>query len=225
MVPRERILVVTYEKTIGPARKQLPQLEARQFLVEPAQRNTAAAVGMAAHELIRKNPDAMMVVLPADHLIQCKPKFHQAIRLACRVAARGENSVLLGIPTTHPETGFGYLKLACRPEAGYGKQVRAVEQFTEKPNLSQAKRFLTSGRYVWSAGIFIWRAGTYLENLRKFLPATAKAFGQRGIRWGTLAARPWLARILPEAPKYIRGLWCYGKGLERLRCGSRHRLE
>ena len=198
LVPQERILVVTYEEMIGPARKQLPQLEASQFLAEPAQRNTAAAVGMAAHELSRKNPEAIMVVLPADHLIRRKAKFHQAIRLACRVAAREGNSVLLGIPPLQPETGFGYLKLAPHPEAGYGKRVRAVEQFTEKPDLRKAKRFLASGCHVWNAGIFIWRASTYLKNLQRFLPATAKAFSQGGPGWGTPEARPWLARIYPK---------------------------
>ena len=198
---RHNILIVTYEKQMRAVRKQLPQLARRQILSEPVQRNTAAAIALAAHELIRKNPQAIMVVLPSDHLIGKVTAFHQAIRAACRVAATEGNSVLLGIPPSYPETGFGYLKLSRSGGSPYGKNVRVVERFTEKPDLKTAKRFLASGRYAWNAGMFVWRASTFLENLAKFLPATAHALRRIDDQWGKPAGRKLLARIYPRLKK------------------------
>ena len=201
LILRRNILIVTYEKQVWAVRKQLPQLERRQILAEPAQRNTAAAIALAAHELIRTNPKAIMVVLPSDHLIGKVRAFHQAIRTACRVAATEGNSVLLGIPPSQPETGFGYLKLSPSGTSPYGKDVRVVERFTEKPDLKTAKRFLASGRYAWNAGMFVWRASTFLKNLARFLPSTANALDRIDGRWGKPAGRNLLARIYPRLKK------------------------
>ena len=174
LIPKDRIYIVTNEEQAAETRKHVPQLSPKQILAEPAQRNTAAAIALAANVLAQQDPKAMMLVLPADHLIQSPAKFHQAVRTACAVASREGNSVLLGVPPTHPETGFGYLKLAKRAAGGYGPSVYTVEQFTEKPDLKKAKRFLASGRYAWNAGIFVWYASTFLANLEKHLPRTAK---------------------------------------------------
>ncbi len=198
LIPKDKIYIVTYEKQAAETRKHVPQLSGKKILAEPVQRNTAAAIALAAHVLARQDPKAMMLVLPADHLIQYPAKFHQAVRRACRVASVEENSVLLGIPPAHPETGFGYLKLSRRAAPGYGPRVHRVEQFTEKPDLKKAKRFLASGRYAWNTGIFVWYASTFLANLRKHLPRTAKLLSAGEKHWGKRTWKSWLARTYPQ---------------------------
>ena len=106
--------------------------------------------------------------------------------------------MLLGIPPARPETGFGYLKLSRRAAPGYGSSVHRVEQFTEKPDLKKAKRFLASGRYAWNAGIFVWYASTFLANLRKHLPRTAKLLAAGEKHWGKRTRKSWLARTYPQ---------------------------
>ena len=192
------ILVVTNEKQAPLVRKQLPHIENSQILLEPSQQNTAAAIALAAHEVVRKNSKAIMVILPSDHLIRKVAVFRQTILAACRVAKMEGNSVLLGVPPSCPETSFGYLKLSPSRLYPYGKNIRTVENFTEKPDLKTAKHFVSSGQYVWNTGIFVWKASTFLENLARFLPSTADALGTIGHKWGKVSGRKLLRKIYPR---------------------------
>ncbi len=137
------------------------------FIAEPEARNTAAAIGLAAVILARKDPAAVMVVMPADHVILKSAVFAKAVRAATRLA--GEDwLVTFGIKPLKPETGYGYIRrggLLKKGLPGY-----RVDRFTEKPNLATAKRYLSNGRYYWNSGIFVWKASAILAAIQDFQP-------------------------------------------------------
>ncbi|MCK4738498.1 MAG: mannose-1-phosphate guanylyltransferase/mannose-6-phosphate isomerase [Deltaproteobacteria bacterium] len=144
------------------------------FIIEPFGRNTAPAIGLAALELIKKNPDAVMAVFPADHLIKNIPAFKRAISGAV-IAAREGYLVTFGIKPSSPETGYGYIKSEKKGEKKYGSvNGRNIERFVEKPNLVRAKKYLKEGSYFWNSGIFIWKASVILEQLKVHTPSVYK---------------------------------------------------
>jgi mannose-1-phosphate guanylyltransferase len=173
LVPAERIWTVTNAEQERSLRKQLPQASRKRVLVEPVGRNTAAAIALAAfHVRAAAKGDALMAVLPADHYIQDVGAYQKIVRTALDVARKPGRMVVLGIPPTHAETGFGYIE---RMEATIGADatpVYPVRRFAEKPVLEVAKEYVASGNYQWNAGMFFWRASTFLEALQKHLPAT-----------------------------------------------------
>jgi mannose-1-phosphate guanylyltransferase len=141
------------------------------FLAEPLAKNTAAAIGLAAIALNRKDPEAVMVVMPADHVILKNSVFARAVREGSRLAKEGW-FVTLGIKAAHPETGYGYIRRG-RPLSGRsnrGPVVYQVSRFTEKPDRATAKRYVSDGRYYWNSGIFLWRAATILSAIARHLP-------------------------------------------------------
>jgi mannose-1-phosphate guanylyltransferase len=171
--PRD-IWVVTNTDQQAEVRKQLPRVPGAQILAEPAGRNTAAAIGLAAIHLARQSDDALMAALPADHYIAQAQRYRAIVRVALEKASQPGAMCVLGIPPTHPETGFGYIERANKPSARNAASVPVydVRRFTEKPKLQVARKYLASGRYYWNAGMFFWRVSTFLENLKKFLPKT-----------------------------------------------------
>jgi mannose-1-phosphate guanylyltransferase len=184
--PARNIWVVTNSDQSAAVRRELPKLPASNILAEPVGRNTAAAIGLAALHLARKHGDAVMAVLPSDAYIRDVGQYQNLIRAALERARLPGNLVVLGIPPTRPETGYGYIERGAPVGASRGVRAFAVRRFTEKPELAQARRYVASGKYFWNAGMFIWRASTFLENLRRFLPAThdaleglARAIGTR----------------------------------------------
>jgi len=170
VIPPERLWVLTNDYLRAEIVRQIPEIPARQILTEPAQRNTAPAIGLAAHILQSIDPDAVMGVFPADHVIEREARFRRLVRAAFRSAAAGRITVL-GILPRWPETGYGYIEFPGGMEPG-AKPV-PIRKFREKPNAATARRYLASGRYFWNAGMFFWRAGVLLEELRKHLPRTA----------------------------------------------------
>ncbi|MEJ2006784.1 MAG: mannose-1-phosphate guanylyltransferase [Acidobacteriota bacterium] len=173
LVPREQIYVFTNRVVQSEILRLLPQIPKRQIVAEPAQRNTAPTIGLAAHEILRRDPDGIMVVLPADHVIRKPGAFRNALKAGCRWAATEGRSVVLGIEPVRPETGYGYVRLGGLDKQAGGQRIFRVKSFTEKPSLDVARRYVASKRYLWNAGMFIWRASTLLENLQRFQPAMA----------------------------------------------------
>jgi mannose-1-phosphate guanylyltransferase len=172
-----RLWAVTNQEQAPAVRRQMPGISAGHILAEPAGRNTAAAIGLAAIHLARESysADALMAVLPADHFIAQEARYRRIVLAALEMAARPGTLVALGIPPTRPETGYGYIergRLAGRPG---GLPAYAVRRFVEKPALVLARRYAASGRYDWNAGMFFWRVSTYLDHLREFLPTTYRA--------------------------------------------------
>lgn len=198
LFPAGRLWVVTNDAQAVAVRKQLARVPRRQILVEPVGRNTAAAIGLAAVHLARESGDALMAVLPADHFIGRAVRYLRIVRAALEVAARGPNLVVLGIPPTRPETGFGYIERAAPRVRVRGAAAYPVERFTEKPPLARARRYVASGRYFWNAGMFFWRVSTFLEHLKRFLPATHDALSHLTDTIGTPRYAKTLRRLYPR---------------------------
>lgn len=186
--------VVTNAEQAAGVRRELPSVPHPQILVEPIGRNTAAAIGLAAIHLAQTRGDAVMAVLPADHYIADALRYRRIVRAAMNLASQPGNLVVLGIPPTRPDTGFGYIE---RGKAA-GAVAFNVKRFTEKPNPTLARKYAASGKYFWNAGMFFWRVSTFLECLRKFLPQTWNALGELQQSIGTSSYTHALAKIYPR---------------------------
>lgn len=172
LVPPARTWVITNDHLRDEIVRQLPAVPASQVIAEPAQRNTAPAIGLAAHLIAAKaGREAVMGIFPSDHMVGRPARFRQVLRVATRGAAAAA-LVVLGIRPRWPETGYGYIQFAARPVLSR-LQLQPVERFREKPDLATARRFLRSGRHFWNSGMFLWSVGTILDALEAFLPQTA----------------------------------------------------
>jgi mannose-1-phosphate guanylyltransferase len=175
--PKNFWAVTNVEQAVG-VRHEMRGVPASHILAEPLGRNTAAAIGLAAIHLAHDYGDAIMAVLPSDSYIADVPRYRKLVRAAIHLAEAPENLVVLGIPPTRPETGYGYIErgeVYARPS---GIAAFAVRRFTEKPALPLARRYVASQRYFWNAGMFFWRVSTFLNALKQFLPATHDALMQ-----------------------------------------------
>jgi mannose-1-phosphate guanylyltransferase len=197
IVPLRNFWVVTNAEQSAGVRRELRGVPATQILAEPVGRNTAAAIGLAAIHLVRKHGDALMAVLPADSYVADAPRYRQLVRAALNLAHTPGNLVVLGVPPTRPETGYGYIERGGVLARSRGVPAYAVRRFTEKPGLAVARKYATSGKYLWNAGMFFWRASTFLENLRRFLPATHTALTDLAETIGTTRYASALRRIYP----------------------------
>ena len=156
---------------------QLPQVGRDRILGEPVARNTAPACALAAFLLEPAAPETVIGVFPSDHVIGNKARFSEVIQAGVRLAASGERIVVLGVPPTRAETGYGYIELGGVVDAASvpcgNVPVRRVKRFTEKPDLERAKEFVASGNYAWNGGIFLWSARTLANAIREHSPAMA----------------------------------------------------
>lgn len=193
---RERVYVVAEERLVGPIRAAL-NLSPSQFIVEPQGRNTAPAIGLAALVLSLVDPQAVMAVLPADHLIRDEEGFRRTLALGVEAAQEGY-LVTLGVEPTYPATGYGYIQRGEPLGVGGETQVWSVRRFTEKPDRATAQAFLEQGGYYWNAGIFVWKATRILEEIDRFLPKLAGVLAQLRPLWGGPAWGETLARLWPE---------------------------
>jgi mannose-1-phosphate guanylyltransferase len=219
LCPAERILVVTAREQADMVRAALPDLPAHNVLAEPAARNTAAALGLAAIYLLHRDPDAVLGALPADHHISDRAGFVAAAERAFALASERDVIVTIGIVPTRPEPGFGYLALgsALAPASGDASgdergdaaesaasgEVRWVERFVEKPDLATARAYVESGAYLWNAGMFFLSARRLLRDIERLLPATfagLAAVGQALREGGEDAAAARAAEIYPTLP-------------------------
>ena len=176
LIPADRTWTVTNAEQAAAVRKQVPAATRKRVLIEPMGMNTAVAIGLAAiHIRHAARGDAVMAVLPADHYIEQPQKFREIVGTALEVAREPGRMVVLGIPPTRPDTGFGYVERTGDPIVSKGFPVFAVRRFTEKPEMKLAQEYLASGNYQWNAGMFFWRVSTFLENLKSFLPRTHDA--------------------------------------------------
>ena len=181
LFPPSHVWVVTNHKQAAAVLRQLRHVPSRHALIEPFGRNTAAAIGLAAVHLSKEegDVDALMAVLPADHFIGKPARYRRVVHAALKVAAQWGALVVLGIPPSRPETGYGYIERVPRDQSRQsikaGEHASAVRRFTEKPSLKLARDYVASGRYLWNAGMFFWRVSTFLENLERHLPKTHAA--------------------------------------------------
>ena len=200
LIPTRHTYVFTNQTICNEVRRRLPGIPASQVVAEPAGRNTAPTLGVAAHEVIKRDPNGLMIVLPSDQVITRPARFRQCLRAACQVASVEGRSVVMGLKPWRPETGFGYVRLGKRERPVSGQGIFRVEKFTEKPLLEVARRYVKSGRYLWNGGIFVWRASTLLENLQRHQPRMAKQLAAIAAAGGT-ANRRAFRRLFPKLEK------------------------
>ncbi len=170
LVPAERQIIVTNELQKEGISNAVRGVIAENILIEPYGRNTAPCIGLAAVFLERLNPEAVMVVLPADHLISNKKRFLELLSVAAEFASEKNYLVTLGIKPSYPETGYGYIQAGESLALKDGVTISSVKTFAEKPNLETAKRFLESGDFSWNSGMFIWKVKTILEEIEEYMP-------------------------------------------------------
>lgn len=174
LVPKDRLFVLTNHAQVEPTLEKAPSLSAEQVIGEPAKRDTAPAASLATAIARAKDPEAVIVLLPADQLIQDTDAFQQNLSDAIEFASGSPALMTIAIKPTFPSTGFGYLKLGTdlSPE-GCQSTLKEVEQFVEKPDLDTAKGYVDSGQYAWNAGMFAWKAESYLAVAKEHQPELA----------------------------------------------------
>lgn len=167
IVDDDNIFIVTNKVQKPEILKQLPQLPSSNIIEEPFGRNTAACIGLSAVILKSKEKDAVMITLPADHLVRDIDSFHKTVKTAINYAYKSGGLVTIGITPSRPETGYGYIQIDDRE---IEENIFKVYTFAEKPNYATAVRFLESGDFFWNSGIFIWRVDSILEEMRILMP-------------------------------------------------------
>lgn len=194
LAPPKRFWVITNEDLRPAIAKQLPKLPKPQLLAEPAGRNTAPAIGLAAFLLLRENPDAVIGMFPSDHVIADEKRYRETLVRGIEIAAAGENIVALGIRPNRPETGYGYI------EAGgaFAGDALRVRRFTEKPDAAKAAEFVTAGNYFWNSGMFLWSARTLANALREHLPNTAPLLERIADAFGTRKFAETFRKLYPK---------------------------
>jgi mannose-1-phosphate guanylyltransferase len=173
VIEPSKILIVTNKVQRPTVARQLPQIPAENIIVEPIGRNTAPCIGLAALFIRRMDPDAVMVVLPADHLMQDEDEFRRVLSLAIWVAYESGKLITIGIQPSRPETGYGYIQVLDENDGTnpyLDRGIYKVKTFAEKPNRETAQKFLESGDFLWNSGMFIWKVDTILRELRHSIP-------------------------------------------------------
>jgi len=199
VVPLKNILIITNAAQVAEVRKQLPKLPKENVVAEPVGRDTCAAVTLGAAIVGARSVNAVMAVLPADHVIPEAKKFQQVLADAFDLASRGQVIVTIGIKPTEPATGYGYIRTGTElpPPSGvkkYRTTFFKAEQFVEKPNYETALNYLTSGQYRWNAGMFVWSFVTITNALEKHQPEMNAACH----RWFEAAVKKKLDRVLAK---------------------------
>ena len=166
--PDQRWIVTNHEQK-SMIMEVLPSFSEQQFILEPVGRNTAPAIGLAAIRLLKADPDAVMMVFPADHLIDDEAAFRDCLMSTVKVVAESDTLATIGIEPTRPETGYGYIQIDYSAVPLFDS-IYKVKTFAEKPNVQTAKLFLESGEFLWNSGIFVWRADTIMKQIAENLP-------------------------------------------------------
>ncbi len=202
LIAPERCFVVTHERYVEQTADQLPAIPSENILAEPVSRNTAPCILFAALKLLAEDPEAVMVVLPADHVIKNARQFQDVLGVAIEKAREPSAIVTIGINPTHPETGYGYIQFDGQIDPGSDAiHPYRVRTFAEKPDLPTAERFLDSGDFLWNSGMFIWKAGTIVEQVHRFLPEVYDAFKGYQEALGTERESEETSRAFENSPR------------------------
>jgi mannose-1-phosphate guanylyltransferase len=202
LLPVEHTWVITGQAYQAETSRQLPQLPPDRIVGEPCGRDTAPCIGLGAALIARHDPSAVMLVTPADHVIEPVREFERAAHVAALMAEEHPDALItFGIPPTFPSTGYGYIHRG--PEMGQrqGISVFRVQRFEEKPAADRAERFVTSGEYFWNSGIFVWRVAAVLEELRRQQPKLHDAVRRIADAWDTPRRNEVLCQEYETLPK------------------------
>src|SRR5579871_2034174 len=186
--------VITNEFVAAEIQRQLPSIPPQQVVIEPEARNTAPAIGLPAFLLERLEPNSIIGMFPADHVIGDEKKFRKILQRAIEIAGRDDHIVVMGVQPARAETGYGYIETGEKLES----ELFRVKRFTEKPNQQRAEEFVTAGNYYWNSGIFVWSARTLTRALREHLSETAPYLEQIAATWGTKDFDKTFAQLYPK---------------------------
>jgi mannose-1-phosphate guanylyltransferase len=193
LTDQKRFWVITNGNLQAVIRKQLKKLNKQQIIAEPASRNTAPAIGLAAFLLAKKDPDAVLGLFPSDHVIGNEKQFRADVQKAIQIASAGENIVVMGVKPTRAETGYGYIETGTSRDA-----VQNVRRFREKPDTKTAEQFVAAGNFYWNSGMFVWSARTLVNALTEHLPKTAALLRQIADAYGTRKFEKTFAKLFPH---------------------------
>lgn len=186
IVSPDRIWVITGAAYVTETAAQLPELSSDRIVGEPFRRDTAPCVGLGAALIARGDPDATMLVSPADHLIEPEREFHRAVHAATQFAEEHPDALFtFGIPPTQPSTNYGYIHRGSPVGSSNGVPLFHIQAFKEKPSEDVARQFLATGEYDWNSGIFVWKAKTILDQLKANRPDIHAAVTRIADAWGT----------------------------------------
>ncbi len=186
VVPPDRCWVVTGAAYIEETASQLPELSRDRIVGEPLRRDTAPCVGLGAALIANTDPDAAIIVMPADHLIEPEREFQRAVHAAEQFAEEFPDSLFtFGIPPTFPSTGYGYIHRGAKASERSGISLYRVKEFKEKPAADLAEQYVASGNYDWNSGIFVWKAATILKELESSRPDIAAGVKRIADAWPT----------------------------------------
>lgn len=194
-IPIENIFIVTSEEYVTIVKEQLPLLPFENIIAEPSRKNTAPCIAYISFKLAQKDPDAILVVAPSDHLILEENNFQQIVELSLDFVSNIKALVTLGIKPSNPNTGYGYIQYEGLEVA---KGVYKVKTFTEKPNLEIAQSFLDSGDFLWNAGIFAWKVSTILAAFENLQPEMYELFDQEKANFNTAQEKTAIEKIYPQ---------------------------
>jgi mannose-1-phosphate guanylyltransferase len=194
VAPANQFWIITNGDLRANILKQVKKIPGQQVIAEPVGRNTAPAIGLAAFILLHRDPDAILGLFPSDQVITNEKRFRRDIAAAVKIAASGENIVVMGVRPNRPETGYGYIETGAKFQ---GEVVR-VRRFTEKPEVARAKEFVAAGNFYWNSGMFVWAASTLAAALREYLPKTAPLLEEIAAAYGTRKFASVFRRLYPK---------------------------
>lgn len=199
IVPKENILVVTADRYRDLVMEQIPELEDHNLLLEPYSRNTAPCIAYATYTLLKRNPQAHMVVTPSDHMIDDEDLFVETIRKTFVYISENNVLMTLGIVPTRPDTNYGYIQASGGTDSYKISEPMQVKTFTEKPDKELAKVFINTGEFFWNSGIFLWKASTIKEEMERYLPEVTGLFNGWESVIGTRIEREFIARAYTDS--------------------------
>ena len=194
LIPAEQILIATNQRYKDLVLQHLPEIAENQLLLEPAMRNTAPCILYSALKIASQNEEAVMIVAPSDHYIEDEDEFVKNVKSAFEACEKNDLLMTLGIKPSGPNTGFGYIQFE-----DSGKEVKKVKNFTEKPDLKTAEKFLAQGDYLWNAGIFIWSVKSILKSFKSSLPGMYALFQGGATCWNSKDEIDFIADHYPAA--------------------------
>ena len=193
-VPQDNIIIVTADRYRDLMLEQIPKIKSENLLTEPYSRNTAPCIAYATYTLLKRDPEAHVVVAPADHIIDDEDLFAETIRKAFDYVYENDVLMTLGVVPTRPDTNYGYIQAYGGSKAYRNNQPLQVKTFTEKPDKEMASLFISTGEFLWNAGIFLWKAATIRREMERYLPEVTGQFTGWESAIGTRIESEFIAR-------------------------------
>ena len=195
LVPEENIFIITSAEYVSIVKEQLPNVNEENILGEPSRKNTAPCVAYISFKLLKKDPNANLIVAPADHLITETSEFIKTSKKALDFVNHINAFVTLGIKPAYPNTGYGYIQ---HDTTAAAPDIYKVKTFTEKPNAELAQTFIASGDFLWNAGIFIWKVKNIVTAFEKYLPEMYEVFASEKDKFNTEEEKKAIEQIYPQ---------------------------